>query len=122
MAKEFDKQSLKLIRHQLGSIDLSDVKEEETELSETKRRAYCAAIFAVYPRLEKDIKKMLYLQLMFNSNEAGDWSQVIFGRGTFNGMDLLLSKWKKAQAEHLANLKENEEDKPKDKTNPMPEL
>lgn len=89
-----------LLRHQLGSIDLSDVTEDE-EMSESERRDYCAAIFAVFPRLEKDIKKFLYQQLMFSSNNATTWEQVIFGRGTFNGIDLLLDHWQKAQAEHI---------------------
>ena len=102
-------QSLKLMRHLLGSIDLPDI--EEKEVSEADRSAYCSAIYAVFPVLERDIKKMLHAQLMFSSNEAGNWEQVVFGRGTFNGMDLLLEKWRLASIEHQA---------PKeDKNNPM---
>jgi len=111
--------SLKLMRHMLASIDLSDV-EEEKDMTESERAAYCATIFAVFPRLEKDIKEMLYKQLMFVNNEAADWSQVVFGRGTFNGMDLLLEKWKKAAMEHEANSKE--ENGEFNKNNPVPEI
>jgi hypothetical protein len=114
--------SVKVIRHLLASIDLSDIKEDE-EMSESDRKAYCSAIFAVYPRIEKDIKKLLYEQLMFSSNNAETWEQVIFGRGTFNGMDLLLEKWKKVAVEHEANVKEGlKEGKNIDKSNPMPEI
>ena len=112
--------SLKAIRHLLGSIDLSDV-ESEKEMSETERIAYCAAIFAVFPRLEKDIKRMLYEQLMFICNKANDMEQVAFGRGTFNGMDLLLEEWRKASAEYVSKNKEKDENKVDD-SNPFPEL
>ena len=112
--------SLKAMRHMLASIDLSDV-EDEKEMSETERIAYCAAIFAAIPRLEKDIKLMLRYQLMFVCNEANGLEQVYFGRGTFNGMDLLLEKWKKAAAEYVAKNKDKGEGKG-DKTNPLPEI
>lgn len=118
MPKEKEEMSLKLMRHMLGSIDLSDV-EDEKDMTESERQAYCAAIFAVYPRLEKDIKKMLYAQLMYVCNEAEIWERVIFGRGTFNGMDLLLEKWNKARAEYEAMPKKEE---PFDKSNPISEI
>ena len=91
--------TLALQRHLLGSIDLSDIEEDE-EMSETERKAYCAAIFAVFSRIEKDLKKALYDQLMFSSNQADTWEKVIFSRGTFNGMSLMLERWKKAASEH----------------------
>lgn len=90
--------SIILLRHELGSIDLHDIEAET--MSEGERKEYCAAIFAVFPRLEKDIKKFLYAQLMFASNEADTWERVIFARGTFNGMDILLEHWKRAAMEH----------------------
>ena len=94
-----DKDSLILQRHLLGSIDLSDIKDEE--MTEAERRDYCAAISAVFPRIEKDIKKLLYAQLMYSSNQAEDWEKVIFGRGTFNGLAILLESWRQANSEHL---------------------
>lgn len=103
-------QTIELLRLQLGSIDLKDVAEDK-DLSESERKEYCAAIFAAFPRLEKDIKKFLYQQLMFISNQAGTWEEVIFGRGTFNGMDLLLDHWRKAAAEYQSSMKKEEFDK-----------
>jgi hypothetical protein len=106
------------MRNILGSIDLSDV-EAEKEMSKTERESYCAQIFAVFPILEKDIKQMLFQQLMFSSNNAENWEQVVFGRGTFNGMDLLLEKWKKASLEYEEKNKNKEEI---NIHNPLPEL
>lgn len=96
--------SIKLQRNLLGSIDIGDIsgKIEETE---QERKDHCAAIFAVYPRLEKDIKAFLHQQLMFSSMQAEDMEKVIFGRGTFNGMALLLDYWRSASKEYEANSK-----------------
>lgn len=92
-----------LMRHMLGSIDLSDV--EEKEMTENERKEYCASISAVWPRLEKDIKMFEYMQLMYSVNQAETWEKTIFGRGTFNGMDILFNHWKKASDEHQERLK-----------------
>lgn len=93
--------SIKLLRHQLGSIDLSDF-EDEKPMTPDERKEYVAAISAVWPRLEKDIKRLQYHQVMFIAITGTDWEQVIFGRGTFNGLDLLKDKWEKAAIEHNA--------------------
>lgn len=102
---ETEEKTIRLQRNLLGSIDLSDVPEEK-EQTEEERRDYCAAIWAVFPRLEKDLKRFMLEQLMFSANEADTWERVIFGRGSFNGMALLLERWKIAASEHLANAKE----------------
>ena len=50
MTKEFDKASFELIRHQLGSINLADIKKEKErgEMSEAETKEYNAAISAVF--------------------------------------------------------------------------
>ena len=101
--------SIEVIRHQLASIDLCDM--EEKKMSESERKEYVAAISAVFPRLEKDIKRFLHEQLMFIANQAQDMNQISFGRGTFNGMDLLLSHWRKAHLEHTVKEPKEEFDK-----------
>ena len=93
--------SLLLMRHALGSIDLSDA--EETEMTEPQRRDYCAAIHAVFPRLENDIKKLLYQQTLWVAKESEGWDQVTFGRGVIEGMAMLLEKWSAAHHEHQAS-------------------
>lgn len=106
--KEPKELTISLQRNLLGSISLEDIENKlETE---AERREYCAAIFAVYPRLEKKLKKMLYTQLMFSANEADTWEKVIFGRGTFNGIDLLLEDFKIASAEYQAEASEEKEE------------
>lgn len=99
--------TLALTRNLLASIDLSDIDpvDEETPLSEVEAKNYNAAIFAVFPRLEKDIKKLMHTQLLFASNQAENWEQVLVSRGTFNGLSLLLEKWKAANAAHIENSK-----------------
>ena len=93
-------QSIELQRKLLGSIDLKDL--EEKDQSAEDRKNYCAAIFSVFPRLEKDLKRFMHEQLMFSSIQAATWEQVLFGRGTFNGLDLMLEHWKTAAAEYRA--------------------
>jgi hypothetical protein len=92
-------ESLKLIRQGLGVVDLSDV-ENEKAMNEQERRDYCAAVHAVYPRLEKDIKRFLYQQLLVTAKESADWEMVLFGRGAFDGMAQLLEHWRTAHHEH----------------------
>jgi len=98
---------LELIRHDLGLVDLSEIEEEEQSTSE--RRAYCAAIFAVLPRLEEDIKKFLYSQLLFNAKESMSWEQVLVGRGALDGPIQLLEKWRLAAQEHVESSTKPEE-------------
>ena len=98
--------TIALQRNLLSSIDLSDVKEEE--LDESERQAYNAAIFAVFPRLKKDIEKFMYEQLLFGANQADTWERVTFSRGTFNGFALLLEHWQNAAKSHEADAKPEE--------------
>lgn len=93
-----DTTDLAVMRHLLASIDLEDIEDEK--MSESERKEYNGAISAVFPRLEKDIKRFLHTQLMFVSNQATDMNQISFGRGTYNGMAILLEHWKKAHLEH----------------------
>ena len=109
--------TIALQRKLLASIDLSNI--ENKEESEQDRRDYCSAMFAVYPRLEKTIKKFLHEQLLYSSNQADTWERVLFGRGTYNGLALLLEEFERASKEHEANSKH--EDK-FDKSNPIGEI
>ena len=99
--------TIALQRNLLGSIDLSDI--EDKEESEEERRAYCSAIFAVFPRLEKDLKRFMMEQLLFSSNNAETWEQVLFGRGSYNGLSLVYDYWKTVQAEHISNSEKKED-------------
>lgn len=94
-------ESIKLTRHALGSIDLSDL-DDQKELSEAEQKEYCASIAAVFPRLEQDIKRFMYNQLLFSAKEAANWEQVIFSRGVLDGFSMLLEYWQGAHNEYLA--------------------
>lgn len=104
MEKSLD---LKAMRHMLASIDIEDIEEE---LVESDQKQYDAAISAVFPHLEKDIKRFLHQQLLFANNTANDMNQVAFARGTFNGMDILLEHWRKAHLRHTAKPQEQKDD------------
>jgi hypothetical protein len=108
--------SLDLMRQILGSITIQDI--EEKDLSETERKAYCAAIFAVYPRIEKDILRATNEQLRLTFETADNMDKVTLGQGTVNGMSILLELWKKAASEYEA--KSGKEDF--DENNPIAEL
>ena len=97
-----DKQSLDLVRGALGLVTLEDIEDKEQD--ENERKEYCNAIAAVFPRLEKDIKKALYEQLLKTSMQSETWEQTLVGRGVFAGFELLLEKWQKANAEHLSQI------------------
>lgn len=98
---------------------------EKKEQSKQEHKEYCAAIFAVFPRLEKDIREEMYAQLVSiysvgiatsKTKEERDF-EIVRGNGILEGMAILLDKWEKAQAEH--------QDKPDtnfDKNNPIAEI
>lgn len=110
--------TIKLQRNLLGSIDLTNITSEKEE-TEQEKKDYCAAVFAIFPRLQKKIKQMMHAQLMFSSFEADTWERVIFGRGTFNGLSLMLEELQQAHDQHISNTKPKEEF---DKANPLGEL
>lgn len=95
-------ESLILARNALGLIDLSQV-EDEDKMSPEEHRAYCAAIHAVFPRLEKDLKRFMYNQLLFNAKECADWEQNLFGRGALDALAQVHKFWENASNEHESN-------------------
>lgn len=117
---DINEDSLKLLRHQLASIDLGDIEKEEMSEAETKE--YNASISAVFPRIEKDIKKFLHEQLLFAANQSNSWEQVIFARGTYNGMNLLLDHWRSAFAQHNERIKNEGDDKNFDRNKTIGEM
>lgn len=106
LKSKVDKLSLDLIRDSLGIITLEEIEEKEQD--ESQRKEYCTAIAAVFPRLEKDIKKALYEQLIKMHLQSDVWEHTLVGRGVYAGMELLLTKWREANAEHLSQPKSKE--------------
>lgn len=109
-------ESIKLIRHGLSVIDIADIEEES--MTEAERKEYCSAIAAVWPRLEKDIKKYLHKQLLFSANQSETWDQVLVGRGAFAGMEILHQYWSSIYQEYLDRIAPQDFDK----NNPINEI
>lgn len=119
--KNVEKNSFELIRelrHSLGLIDVADL--ERKEESEQDRRDYCAAIFAIFPRLKKDLYQAMSEQWDFTMNKAEIWEQSLLGRGGFSMADVLLKKWETAANEYVAKSKDKKEEF--DKHSPLPEI
>lgn len=81
----------------------------ETEITETERAEYCAVIFAVFPRLDKDIREKMYEQLVSTYTGADDWDKVLKGQGVMEGMAVLLEHWRLANSEHIASITNKED-------------
>ena len=87
---------------------------EYKELTEPERKEYCATIFAVFPRLEKDIKEKMYEQLINTYTESIGTTknaeerdfEVVRGNGIMEGMAILLELWRLASMEHQARPEE----------------
>ncbi len=89
---------------------------KEGVLDEKERRAHNAAIFATFPRLERDIKAKMYEQLI-NTYSIGigvaDTKdkvgfEIVRGNGIMEGMAILLEKWKIDAQAHEADAKPEE--------------
>ena len=112
------KKKEELMRHLLGSIDLSDI--EQKEETEEERIAYCSAVFAVFPRLKKDIERAVYQQLVHTFQNSKTMDEITLGQGTANGMGILYELWQKASNEYEA--KSKEQGVTFDKNSPISEL
>jgi len=103
----------KLLRPIACQLDLEKEGDDGKEVTEKERKDYCASISAVYPRLEKDIKKFLYEQMERIAIKPLTWEESLVLRGEYSGMAFLLDFWGKAHLEHLKGLRPEEFDKDK---------
>lgn len=78
------------------TLELPETKEQ----GEAERKEYCGAIFALFPRIEKDIKEKMYEELVKTYTEADDFNKVLRGQGIMEGMAILLEHWRLANLEH----------------------
>lgn len=120
MEKEL-KQSIQLNREQLKSIDIREILElDEEKLNDAELQARAGSAHAFYKTyFDKVIKLMTFLQTMKMGKEAETEGQMLFGRGTLNGL-YLIEEWMKQQEsismEKFApeeNIKDITEDNPK---------
>ena len=88
----------------------------EKQLDEAEIKAHNAAIFAVWPRLEKEIKAKMYEQLITTYSEnvgmAKTREEIVLatvrGNGIMEGMAILLEKWKSDAQAHEADAQPKE--------------
>ena len=78
--------------------------DDEKQMTEAERKEYVSAIAAIWPRIEKDIKRFLFKQLMINSNQMETWDQVLVGRGAFAGQEMLYDYWNSINQEYIASI------------------
>lgn len=113
--KKEDSTSVKLMRHLLGSVDLSDVKPIQT-MKEGERRDFAASIAIVFPKIQRVIKPLIDEQKDAGYTLEGDTQ---FIKGTMNGIYLVLEAFENLKDEHV------EDTKPKEDFDPhasLPEL
>lgn len=111
MEKDLEK-SAKILRHELASIDLSDIDEMEKTIltdEEAMARAGDAETFYIN-HFEKVINLFILEQLKFIGEQATDNEKLQFGRGTFNGLCLMRNWFKKQINKSLSRFDEHREE------------
>lgn len=96
-----------LLRDILGVKDFSQVRRQ---LSPEERKAYAADASIVYhsqPFLDI-INEIQYEQLVFMGLQSENDRQLMIGRGTINGADLIEARMVALDAEHQQNVKDNQ--------------
>lgn len=90
MSKELEL-SAKLLKHQLGSVDLSDIEKLRAEKLNGKDSMSRAVEVELFYKsvFKKVIKLLIQEQLEFMGKEVGDTYQFQFARGTVNGLFLV---------------------------------
>jgi len=103
----FNKSATLLNREQLGSIelDLAGI----TGLSEDEIKERNATISSDFKIIELTIKRLLIAQQEFMANQCENEKQLLFGRGSSNGISLVLEEFKKYKSQHDELTKPSEE-------------
>lgn len=90
---------------------------KEPELDEKERKAHNAAIFAVFPRIEQDINRLILEQLETTYRDNVDVAKTreeivlatVRGNGIMEGAGLLLEKWRLDAQAHQGENPPNED-------------
>lgn len=95
-----------LNRHQLGSIDLSDLTIPE-ELTGERRKEYLqqAELLWANPVFQNETKLIIRKQLEFIGMQAVEDLQYVIGRGTINGSDLLRDRIETLHTQYKESIK-----------------
>lgn len=101
----FRKSALLLNRHQLGSISLDT---RNKELSEEEKKARNISIANSFKYIEPAIKKLIIAQQEFMAKQCENEQQLLFARGTINGLFIIREELQSYKSAH------DEENKPKE--------
>ena len=93
-----------LIRHKCGSIDLTDANKV---MSKEERMEYCGKVALNFKTvIEPEIKRMIRLQEEWMATQSDGIMQFEIGRGTINGLYLVLEKFERDYSDYLQYLEE----------------
>jgi uncharacterized protein (UPF0305 family) len=118
--KTFNEKITENTRHVLGSINLSDVVDINS-FTPADKLNYLKEAEGVYQNevFQNELKVMVQTQLEFIGLNAKNYDEVIMGRGTMNGIDLMLERFSALHNEYIQAIKP--EDTNFDRFNPLPE-
>jgi hypothetical protein len=118
--KTFNEKITENTRHVLGSINLSDVVDINS-FTPADKLNYLKEAEGVYQNevFQNELKMMVQAQLEFIGLNAANYEEVIMGRGTMNGIDLMLERFSILHNEYRQAIKP--EDKNFNEFNPLPE-
>jgi hypothetical protein len=92
----FRKSATLLNRHQLGSINLSDIPAK----SESEIKDYNAKVSIYYPLIKLKVDELVKAQTEFMAKECVNEDQFLFSRGTINGLVLVLDEMNRCKGMH----------------------
>lgn len=118
--KTFNDKAAENTRHVLGSINLSDLVDVNL-LTPTDKLNYLKEAEGMFQNttFQNELKTMIQAQLEFIALNAANYEEVIMGRGTMNGLSLMLERFSTLHNEYKQATKL--EDKDFDPFNPLPE-
>ncbi len=111
--EKFREKETALLRHLIGSIDLSDVGElDKDTLGEEEYMNRASESEAFYRHFfDKVLKSLIQKQLEWIGNQAQNDLELSFGRGTINGLNLI-KDWFEEQVGALGQKIEDSRDIP----------
>lgn len=108
-------------RHYMASIEVDDFDEYLATLTEQEKKDYEAEASVIFKNkvFQRELKHLEALQARYVAAECENWERNLVGRGTMNGIGLVLDRFQLLNSRHLANTK------PQDNSDPhglMPEV
>lgn len=105
---------LKITRHNLSSIDFSDIEQLENEtFSDKKAMARAIEAEGFYNvHFKKALKLFIQEQFKFMAEEATDEHKLAFSRGTINGFRLIMEWFEERIKLSQSRFETQEEDEP----------